>query len=74
MYFEFSNSYFSFYLLIYNCVVDEMDQADKELKETIRKIWPLQAKKAIDKLLPPEEGILIFFSTNFCDCYNVLYY
>lgn len=36
--------------------VDEMDQADKELKYTIRKIWPLQAKKAIDKLLPPEDG------------------
>lgn len=50
-----------------------MDQADKELKETIRKIWPLQAKKAIDKLLPPEEGMLIFFQLIFCDPYIVLY-
>ncbi|GIY73233.1 voltage-dependent calcium channel type A subunit alpha-1 [Caerostris extrusa] len=37
--------------------IDEMDQADRELKETIRKIWPLQAKKAIDKLLPPEDDV-----------------
>lgn len=51
-----------------------MDQADKELKETIRKIWPLQAKKAIDKLLPPEEGMLIFFfQLILCDHYIVLY-
>lgn len=39
--------------------VDEMDQADNELKETIRKIWPLQAKKAINKLLPPDDGMNI---------------
>ncbi|KAG8186479.1 hypothetical protein JTE90_009235 [Oedothorax gibbosus] len=37
--------------------IDEMDQADNELKETIRKIWPLQAKKAINKLLPPDDDL-----------------
>ncbi|RWS29520.1 voltage-dependent calcium channel type A subunit alpha-1-like protein, partial [Leptotrombidium deliense] len=37
--------------------VDEMDQADRELKETICKIWPLQAKKIIDKLIPPDEEL-----------------
>lgn len=29
-----------------------MDQADSELKETISHIWPLQAKKMIDLLVP----------------------
>ncbi|RWS16656.1 Voltage-dependent calcium channel type A subunit alpha-1-like protein [Dinothrombium tinctorium] len=37
--------------------VDEMDQADRELRETICKIWPLQAKKIIDKLIPPDEEL-----------------
>ncbi|GFS56586.1 voltage-dependent calcium channel type A subunit alpha-1 [Trichonephila inaurata madagascariensis] len=49
--------------------IDEMDQADRELKETIRKIWPLQAKKAIDKLLPPEDdlqGIKITVGKIYC--------
>ena len=35
---------------------DEMDQADKELRETIKKLWPLQARKIVDKLIPPSEG------------------
>ncbi|XP_055947185.1 voltage-dependent calcium channel type A subunit alpha-1-like [Argiope bruennichi] len=49
--------------------IDEMDQADRELKETIRKIWPLQAKKAIDKLLPPDDdlqGIKITVGKIYC--------
>ncbi|XP_042894573.2 voltage-dependent calcium channel type A subunit alpha-1 [Parasteatoda tepidariorum] len=49
--------------------IDEMDQADRELKETIRKIWPLQAKKAIHKLLPPEEeleGIKVTVGKIYC--------
>jgi hypothetical protein len=36
---------------------EEMDQADRELKHTLNKLWPLQAKKIIDKLIPPHEGI-----------------
>ncbi|GBN05912.1 Voltage-dependent calcium channel type A subunit alpha-1 [Araneus ventricosus] len=49
--------------------IDEMDQADRELKETIRKIWPLQAKKAIHKLLPPDDdlqGIKITVGKIYC--------
>ncbi|RZC43172.1 cacophony A, partial [Asbolus verrucosus] len=36
---------------------DEMDQADEELKETIRNIWPLQAKSIIDLLVPPNDQL-----------------
>ncbi|KAJ8968302.1 hypothetical protein NQ317_013709 [Molorchus minor] len=32
---------------------EEMDQADDELKETIKTIWPLQAKSMVDLLVPP---------------------
>lgn len=35
---------------------EEMDQADKELRETIKKLWPLQAKKVVHKLIPLDEG------------------
>lgn len=31
---------------------EEMDVADEELRETIRMIWPLQAKKMMDLLVP----------------------
>ncbi|UYV82157.1 cac [Cordylochernes scorpioides] len=37
---------------------EEMDQADMELRETLRKLWPLQARKMIDKLVPPDEGLI----------------
>lgn len=30
-----------------------MDQADMELRETITNIWPLQAKKMLNLLVPP---------------------
>jgi len=36
---------------------DEMDQADDELRETIRNIWPLQAKKMLDLLIPRKEEL-----------------
>ena len=36
---------------------DEMDQADRELRVTLQKLWPLQAKKIINKLLPPHEEL-----------------
>ncbi len=32
---------------------DEMDQMDRELRETISKVWPLQAGKMLDLLVPP---------------------
>lgn len=34
-----------------------MDQADSELRETIRHIWPLQAKKMLDLLVPKRDQI-----------------
>ncbi|XP_077535884.1 calcium voltage-gated channel subunit cacophony isoform X4 [Haemaphysalis longicornis] len=36
---------------------EEMDQADKELKETIRKLWPLHARKVTDKFMPPDSEL-----------------
>lgn len=36
---------------------DEMDQADRELRVTLLKLWPLQAKKIISKLLPPHDEL-----------------
>lgn len=36
---------------------EEMDQADQELRETITHIWPLQAKKMIDLLVPRSEEL-----------------
>lgn len=32
---------------------DEMDQADEELRDTIKHMWPLQGPKMIDLLIPP---------------------
>ncbi|CAG9575550.1 unnamed protein product [Danaus chrysippus] len=34
---------------------EEMDQADEELRETITHIWPLQAKKMLDLLVPRKD-------------------
>lgn len=37
--------------------VEEMDEADEELRQTLRKIWPLKAKKnVIDLVVPPNNG------------------
>ncbi|CAH1100381.1 unnamed protein product [Psylliodes chrysocephalus] len=36
---------------------DEMDQADDELKETIKNIWPIQAKNMVDLLVPPSREL-----------------
>jgi len=33
-----------------------MNQANEELRDTIRSIWPLQAKKMLDLLIPRNEG------------------
>ena len=35
---------------------DEMDKADEELRDTIKKLWPLQATKKINLLVPPKDG------------------
>ncbi|XP_014476681.1 PREDICTED: voltage-dependent calcium channel type A subunit alpha-1 isoform X3 [Dinoponera quadriceps] len=36
---------------------DEMNQANDELRDTIRSIWPLQAKKILDLLIPRNEEL-----------------
>ncbi|XP_076161115.1 voltage-dependent calcium channel type A subunit alpha-1 isoform X13 [Ptiloglossa arizonensis] len=36
---------------------DEMNQANDELRDTIRSIWPLQAKKMLDVLIPRNEEL-----------------
>ena len=36
---------------------DEMDEANQELRITIKKIWPLQAKKVLDLIIPQDQGI-----------------
>ncbi|XP_056643358.1 voltage-dependent calcium channel type A subunit alpha-1 isoform X25 [Diorhabda sublineata] len=36
---------------------DEMDQADAELKETIKNIWPIQAKNMVELLVPPNDQL-----------------
>ena len=37
-------------------LANEMDNNDAELRETIGKLWPLQAKKMLSLLVPPSEG------------------
>lgn len=34
----------------------EMKKADEELRETVKQIWPLQAKKILDLLIPRHDG------------------
>ena len=36
---------------------DEMDKADEELKETVKKLWPLQSVKKLNLLVPPKEAL-----------------
>ncbi|XP_043500319.1 voltage-dependent calcium channel type A subunit alpha-1 isoform X26 [Polistes fuscatus] len=36
---------------------NEMRQANEELRDTIRSIWPLQAKKMLDLLIPRDEEV-----------------
>ncbi|XP_076066879.1 calcium voltage-gated channel subunit cacophony isoform X6 [Oratosquilla oratoria] len=38
-------------------MADEMDQADLELRATIKKLWPIQAKKNIDFIIPPDNEL-----------------
>lgn len=40
-----------------NSTAEEMDQADEELKVTITHIWPLQARKVLNLLVPPKNTL-----------------
>lgn len=42
---------------IFPFAAEEMDQADSELRETITNIWPLQAKKMLNLLVPPQDQL-----------------
>lgn len=43
-------SFFSFF------TAEEMNKADEELRETIKKLWPFQSKKMLNLLVAPAEG------------------
>ncbi|OWA50438.1 Voltage-dependent calcium channel type A subunit alpha-1 [Hypsibius exemplaris] len=36
---------------------EQMDQEDEELRQTIRRMWPMQAKKMLNFLVPPDEEL-----------------
>lgn len=42
---------------LYLMTAEEMDQADEELRGTIQHIWPFQAKKMLDLLIPRSEQL-----------------
>ena len=44
---------------------DEMDKADEELRDTIKKLWPLQATKKINLLVPPKDGSAFNYYSSF---------
>jgi hypothetical protein len=45
-----------------------MDEADEELRQTLRKIWPLKAKKnMIDLVVPPNGGAISIYKYTICD-------
>lgn len=49
-----SNQCFHFAFKCSLYLADEMDQADKELRVTLKKLWPLHAKKnLLDLAVPP---------------------
>lgn len=43
---------------------DEMDQADEEMRIIIKTLWSMQAKKMLDKLVPPKSGKLLKICSN----------
>ena len=63
---------------------EEMDQADFELRGTIKKIWPIQAKKNLDLIVPPDNGewgekhtittFLVCRSAEVCSSFILLYF
>ena len=40
-------------------LAEEMDKKDEELRETIKNLWPLYAKKNVHVLVPPNEGLYL---------------
>lgn len=52
---ELVNNFFHFQWIKSIFLVEEMDTADEELRETIRIIWPLHERKMTDLLVPRKE-------------------
>ncbi|XP_060591923.1 voltage-dependent calcium channel type A subunit alpha-1-like isoform X8 [Ruditapes philippinarum] len=38
-------------------ITEEMDKKDEEMRDVIQRLWPVQAKKLIDLLVPPKEEL-----------------
>lgn len=45
--------------LLLLCTADDMDRKDNELRESIKKLWPIQGTKMALLLIPQKEGKLI---------------
>ncbi|GFO19989.1 voltage-dependent l-type calcium channel subunit alpha-1c, partial [Plakobranchus ocellatus] len=51
------------FALIRECLIikmgpaEIMDRRDEEMRETLRKLWPVKGKKMMDKLMPPNEEL-----------------
>ena len=60
---HFSSTLFSLVrvnLTIFMRSMDEMDQADQELRQTIGRIWPFTKRDGkLDLLVPPPQGIFL---------------
>jgi Voltage gated calcium channel IQ domain len=52
---------------------EEMDQADEELRATVQIIWPLQAKKMLDLLIPRNDGSSSESKISNSNYYNFFY-
>jgi len=42
---------------MYLNLAEEMDSKDEELRETIKKLWPIQGNAMAYILVPPKEGL-----------------
>jgi len=41
-------------------IADEMDKNDDELRESIKKLWPIQGVKRAFMLVPPNSGKFLY--------------
>ena len=42
---------------MHSFLAEEMDKKDTEMREVIVKLYPVQGKKLLFKLVPPKEGM-----------------
>ena len=57
----------------YLCFVsaEEMDRNDEALRDTVKKLWPIQSKKMHALMIPPNEGINQSLNQSVCVSFNV---